>query len=68
MGICATKTAKIGDYEIYEYYWHGEYPVYVNNRLVEGNFSEVCKRIQSEVCKRIQKEVDGIADDLGLVT
>ncbi len=42
------RTRTINGRKISEYYWAGEYPVYVDRRLVEGTFDEVCARIERE--------------------
>lgn len=42
------RTCTIKGRKIAEYYWAGKYPVYVDNRLTEGSYEEVCARIEKE--------------------
>lgn len=41
----------INGHEIHEYYWHGDYPVYVDNKLEKGTFEEICERIANKSLK-----------------
>lgn len=34
--------------KVAEFYWAGEYPVYVDNRLVSGRYEEVCSRLEQD--------------------
>lgn len=35
------RSIRIDGTTVHEYYWAGQYPVYVNNRLVRGSYDEV---------------------------
>lgn len=37
-----TRKAEIRGHQIHEHYWAGRWPVYVDNRLCDGDFEHVC--------------------------
>ena len=39
---------QINGYEILEYYWHGDYPVYIDNYLTKETFEEACERLANK--------------------
>ena len=48
MGLSPERKIEINGKLVCEFYWHGEYPVYVDHKLVEGTFDEVVFRLNSE--------------------
>uniref|UniRef100_A0A6H2A4Z3 Uncharacterized protein n=1 Tax=viral metagenome TaxID=1070528 RepID=A0A6H2A4Z3_9ZZZZ len=39
---------EINDRTIEEFYWHGEYPVYVDKKLVNISFERACELAENE--------------------
>lgn len=54
----ARKTT-IGETEIKQYYWAGEWPVYVNSQLSDLTYEEAIEAAERE---RVQAELDDAAD------
>ena len=47
-----SRTRTINGRKVNEYYWAGDYPVYVDNRLQPGEtFAQVCARLEAEAPK-----------------
>jgi len=42
------KQKEINNHLIEEFYWHGTYPVYVDNRLVNISFERACVLAENE--------------------
>ena len=42
------RSKEINNHLIEEYYWHGEWPVYVDNKLVNISFEEACRCAENE--------------------
>lgn len=43
-----SRRKKIGDHTVSEYYWAGDYCVYLDNRLQDGEtFEQVCDRLSA---------------------
>ena len=38
----------VNGHVVEEYYWHGDYPVYVDNKLATGTFEQVCAKLEPE--------------------
>jgi hypothetical protein len=38
----------IGKQKVSEYYWAGEYPVYVGNQLVHETYEQACARLEAD--------------------
>ena len=49
----------INNHTIHEYYWHGDYPVYVDRQLVKGTYEEVCERIANQEIHQNEEESKG---------
>lgn len=43
-----TRTATINGHAVREYYWAGEYPVYVDSQLRAGSFEDICAALSKE--------------------
>jgi len=43
------KTTKVNGQLVEQFYWAGEYPVYVDHRLVCGSFSQVVEMLQNGI-------------------
>lgn len=46
------RSAQINGQLIEEYYWAGEFIVYVNNQRFNGTFDEACERARRKAMKR----------------
>ena len=44
-----TRKEMIRGHKVEEYYWHGEYVVYINNHLTQETFLGACKRLREEL-------------------
>lgn len=42
------RKTEINGHKVHEYYWAGEYPVYVDNRLTVGKFEDIVERLKVE--------------------
>lgn len=41
-----SRKATINGHVVHEYYWAGSWPVYVDNRLREGSFEDICAALE----------------------
>ena len=48
MSMNPERSKEINDHLIEEYYWHGEWPVYVDNQLVNISFERACMLAENE--------------------
>lgn len=48
MSMNPERQKEINGHKIHEYYWNGDYPVYVDNHLEKGTFEEICERITNQ--------------------
>ena len=48
MGLNLKRKKEINDRTIEEFYWHGEYPVYVDKKLVNISFERACELAENE--------------------
>ena len=51
------RTRTINGKKVSEYYWAGEYHVYVDNQLVPGTFEAVCASLATNLPNEEEKEV-----------
>ena len=47
----ARRKEEIGGHVVEEFYWHGDYPVYIDNRKTDETFKEACQRLTSNMLR-----------------
>lgn len=59
------RTKTIGGRIVKEFYWAGEYPVYVDHRFTPGSFEEVCERLERDAIaeEEARRAIEGSPTD-----